>query len=98
MTHCRGGSGNYFCLCSVGLCLVLPILAHMVSKGESLDPANITGWVQALPLLALEKGQDPEHILCMVQIVGKTGVEKGVGLFVHVSGLFCLSEQFNIWA
>lgn len=70
--------------------------ARMVSKGESLDPGHITGWVQALPLLALEKGQGTEHTLCMVQIVGKTVVEKGVGLFVHVSGLFCLSEQFEL--
>lgn len=60
-------------------CSVLPILAHMVSKGESLNPANITGWLQTLPLLALEKGQGPEHILRVVQMEAKSGAEKGLG-------------------
>lgn len=99
MTHYRGGSGNYFCLYSVGLCcgmLSPALLAHMVSKGESLDPANIIRWAQTLPLLALERGQGPEHILCMLQTAGKTSVEKGMGSFVHVSRLFCLSEKFEL--
>lgn len=79
--------------CAVA-CSVMPLLAHMVSKGESLESANITGWVQTLPLLALEEARvQSTSCACCRQQTRPVWRKAWVHLSICLDYPVCLNRQ-----